>query len=127
MLYFQSGVPGSRWRASVLGPRTTKNLWSAGHLDGGRRRCGSIVLCAVALEGPGRPERGDNLQGVPPPFHGLTLVERDDEPPPAFYEGQRRTLYSTCGTLVRWDAHKSGTLHLEWTVRARNEGAAQAT
>lgn len=72
-----------------------------------------------------RPERGDDLLGVPPPFCGLTLAERDDEPPPAFSEEERRALCSTCGTLVvSWDAHRIGALHLERT--ARNERAARA-
>ncbi|KAH9376460.1 hypothetical protein HPB48_002542 [Haemaphysalis longicornis] len=89
----------------------------------GRR--GSILLRAVRWRDQARPERGDDPEGVPPPFRGLTLADRDDEPPPAFSEDERRALCGTCGTLVvSWDAHRIGALHLERT--ARNQRAARA-
>lgn len=74
-----------------------------------------------------RPERGDDPEGVPPPFRGLTLAERDDEPPPAFSEDERRALCGTCGTLVvSWDAHRIGALHLERTARSQRAARAAA-
>lgn len=75
-----------------------------------------------------RPERGDDLQEMLLLFRGLTLQERDEEPPPSFTAEERRALFTTCGTLVlHWCAHKIGALHSERKSRAkRMMGAAGA-
>ncbi|KAH9379391.1 hypothetical protein HPB48_013594 [Haemaphysalis longicornis] len=119
------GCPGHGGGAQRRRPPRNEEAAERGHLDGGRGRRGSVLLRAVALEGPGPARARGRPEGVPPPFRGLTLAERDDEPPPAFSEEERRALCGTCGTLVvSWDAHRIGALHLERT--ARNQRAARA-
>ncbi|KAH9379633.1 hypothetical protein HPB48_020042 [Haemaphysalis longicornis] len=121
------GFPGHGGGPSVVDSPATKKLRSAATwtvvVDGA-----AVSYCTRSRwRNQARPERGDDLEGVPPPFRGLTLAERDDQPQPAFSEKERRALCATCRTLVvSWDAHRIGALHLERTARKERVARAAA-
>ncbi|KAM7284813.1 uncharacterized protein ISCGN_001907 [Ixodes scapularis] len=74
-----------------------------------------------------RPSRGVNPSEVRPPFRGLTLADRDDEPPAVYTAEEEAALCPVCHVLVVCqEAHAGGKLHTERDQRKKDAAAAAA-
>ncbi|KAG0428009.1 hypothetical protein HPB47_024983 [Ixodes persulcatus] len=74
-----------------------------------------------------RPSRGANPSEVRPPFRGLTLADRDDEPPAVYTAEEEAALCPVCHVLVVCqEAHTRGKLHTESDQRKKDAAAAAA-
>ncbi|KAM7298068.1 uncharacterized protein ISCGN_018697 [Ixodes scapularis] len=74
-----------------------------------------------------RPSRGVNPSEVRPPFRGLTLADRDDEPPAVYTAEEEVALCPVCHVLVVCqEAHTRGKLYTERDQRKKDAAAAAA-
>lgn len=73
-----------------------------------------------------RPSRGASPSDLRLPFRGLTMADRDEEPPATYTPEEEAALCVVCHVpLICETTHNSGALHAE-RVRAKKDAAAAA-